>query len=874
MRTPLLGMVLLSVTAASLAFAFEPASHITRGLYCDPSPLMSSGHWTDYGTGFVFTQETAHSGQWSLKCVNAVGPGKLTGAGQRVKINQTVAAPIKISGWSKAQDVAARNKSFAYSLYVDLRYQDGESLFMQLATFSPGTHDWEYSEFTVNPAKPLASASFYVLLRDLPGTAWFDDVFLGPPGGENLLRNAGFEPTDRRDDEAKAAMYADWDSLNANAMHIYLSGNPKYWTGEDGKGNPHVSNFLKEAAARGIGVFLTTGGPEVPVFKDSHDPNFPQYECVNGAWGAAWRKGLAAAAAYDFAGISMVPDEYNWLYYSLQERYAKATDPKVVEFYKNLPAMCDCPLCQARYEKQFGRKLPALPRGLEFPEQTRPSLDYLQMRYDSTTDWIRQNCAAVQAVNPRVRTDSLICVSPVCSDFWWGTGVAWDRLPETKLDYPTTDPYILLHNYVGDSTHWYVTETASHLTAASAKRQCGIVLEICRLREDSREDDPVEIYGSALTAVSHGAKELAYFIYSCINGQAKISGRPEVSRAAVTGVYSILKQADPWLGGLQPLKRVALLYSRASDDAWRFYTKPQPSPVLTHPVNDVRYSSIAQKEVLYTLYRRGVPVDLYYLDSVQPEQLTDYPIIVVPFAFAVRDETAKMLERLAKQGKTVVIISEVGTVNERGEPRDKPALLGVCGLRSAPGDETPVGAASYAHFRSVSPTPDVRVLTNADGVPTVWERRTGQGRVVYLAGSFGNYGLVANRDRQKRTTKERIYPNPLSPVTVSLLEKALLAGGAAPWVIDKAEAQRDDLEVTCCRNDRGELIIFAINWDDQPTTGTAQAPGAASRLNLPGSAKTAQGFVMGPEGKVRPSTLDLKAPLDLQGQEAGVWRVN
>ena len=147
---------------------------------------------------------------------------------------------------------------------------------------------------------------------------------------------------------------------------------------------------------------------------------------------------------------------------------------------------------------------------------------------------------------------SMICVLPICSDRWWDTGVAWDRLPETGVDFPTTDPYIQLHNYLGDSTHWYVTETAAHLTGSTPKRQCGIVLEASRLRPEYREMDPVEIYGSALSAVAHGAKELAWWHYSHLTNLSRTTDRAEESRACVRGVYGLLKQADPWLGGLTP----------------------------------------------------------------------------------------------------------------------------------------------------------------------------------------------------------------------------------------------------------------------------------------------------------------------------------
>ncbi|MEN6301221.1 MAG: hypothetical protein ABFD96_00760 [Armatimonadia bacterium] len=834
MRTVLISVALL---VCALGMAYDPGTNITRGIYCPPGPMLTTLHWGKHGDGYEFTNETAHGGKWSIKCVTPDASTAGSGATQTVAVGQTAAAPLRLSGWSRAVNVAEDAKDHRYSLYLDCRYNDGTGLMMQLATFSGGTHDWEYSETIIKPEKPLTSISFYVFLRKRTGTVYFDDLFLGPPDGANLLKNPGFEPEDRNNAAAQEQVYRTYAELNANAIHTYLSGEPTFWLGPDGKGNPQVRDFLRVAASKGIGVWLTTGHPSMPSFKDSSDPNFPQYVCVNGPWGEAWVNTLGLAARYDFAGISLVPDEYNWSNGELKERYAKHPDPKVAEFYKTLPAMCDCGVCQKLYEQAYHEKLPSLSEGMVFPDLSPSYLNYLSYRYDSTTNWLKRGAAAVKQANPAIRTDSLICVTPICSDRWWSVGVAWDRLGETGLDFPTTDPYILLHNYLGDSTHWYVTETAAHLTAATPKRQCGIVLEASRLRGEYRELDPVEIYGSALSAVCHGAKELAWWHYSHITGASPTTERPEVSAACVRGVYGLLKQADPWLGGLQPIKRVAYLHSRASDDFWRFYTEPEPSPVLTHQVNDARYAAVAQKEMLYYLFRRGVPTDLYYLESAQEAQLRDYPVVVVPFPFAIGDAQARLLEKLAEQGKTVLIMSELGTVTETGVPRERPALLGLCGL-----DAMPVGA---------SATPIIR--------------KVGKGSVVYLPQSA--YDLPLHRDNQKKTRSERIIPDPLKRDRVAGLDSLLTkACGNEPWAL---EALGDkDIEVTCLTNNRKELVVLAINWENEP---------AECQLRLPRAvAGKLVGFRMGPDGKCESSSLALRSPVlpvQLQPQEACLWRL-
>ncbi len=840
--------ILTALLLTSLALAYEPVGrdgkpcHITRGIYCPAGPLLSTAFWGKFGEGFEFTTGAAHTGRACARVSVQDAGGRGMGVAQTIRLQQEKPEPVKIAGWSKAEGVADGPRDYRYSIYLDLTYTDGTPLQMQIATFSPGTHDWEYSETIIKPEKPLASARVYAFLRQRTGTAYFDDLFVGPVDGPNLLKNPGFEPDDRDDRAAQAAVYDTYAALHANAIHTYMSGSPAFWQGEDGKGNAEVRRFLADAKARNMGVWLTTGEPGQPPIKDANDPNFPEYLCVNGAWGEAWTETLRLAAAYDFAGLSLVPDEYNWTNAPLRERYAKHPDAKVAEFYQHLPAMCNCPVCAALYEKTYGEKLPPLAEGMSFPEPTLPHLKYLRQRYDSTARWMGRSVAAIKSVNPKVRADSLICVSPICSDIWWGTGVAWDRMGAiSNVDFPTTDPYILLHNYLGDSTHWYVTETAAHLTGSTAKRQCGIVLEASRLRKEYRELDPVEVYGSALSAVAHGATELAWWHYSHLTDQSRTTDHADVSRACVSGVYGLLEQADPWLGGLHTPPLVAYLHSRTSDDMWRFYaTKPEPGKTDLLPTEDARYAAVAQKEVLYYLFRRGVPVDLYYLETAQERQLAPYRTIIVPFPFAIADTQVALLRKLAAAGKTVIITSQVGALDEIGQRRDTPALLDLCGLTALPAEDT-----------------------------THHVQQVGKGRAVFLGDAYA-HGLPLNRDNQKRTRAERILPDPLNMERTGVLDETLKqACGCEPWALGDMTGK--DVEARSLINAAGEPVLLAINWENEPQTVALRVPLTKTTLFT--------GFRLGPGGKLTPSSIkgqaageSVRFKLTLRPQEACLWR--
>ncbi|NLY03196.1 MAG: hypothetical protein GXY83_44675 [Rhodopirellula sp.] len=95
-----------------------------------------------------------------------------------VMINQKKAAPLVVRGWSKAEGVTG-TKGAEYSVWVDLQYNDGTSLWGQRAMFDVGTHDWQRAEQPIVVAKPVKLATINVLFRGgATGTVWFDDISL------------------------------------------------------------------------------------------------------------------------------------------------------------------------------------------------------------------------------------------------------------------------------------------------------------------------------------------------------------------------------------------------------------------------------------------------------------------------------------------------------------------------------------------------------------------------------------------------------------------------------------------------------------------------------------------------------------------------
>ena len=830
------GLIVLAVGGAEVAAeSYQPDSNVTRGIYARLDSALGSSVWQAWGSGFTFADDQAHGGR---SCVRCVGRADESGQGvrQRIELNQTEPRPIKIAGWSRSDGVSGES-NYRYSLYVDLAFADGESWPMKLAVFDTGSHDWQYRETVVTPPKPLRSAAFHAFIRETDGSVWFDDLFFGEVDGKNLLRCPGFEKECRRDASGRQELFESLKSLHCNALHGYLSGTLATWE-QPPSATSELGQFLDATRERGIGVWLTQGLGPLPI-RDADDANFPQYYCVNGPWGQRWSEILAKAARYPFAGLSMVPDEYNCNNGHLQRSYEKHSDPRVRDFYAKLGTYCDCPVCRRKFESKYGESFPErLPSVL--PAADERHRKWLQFRYDSTTDWLRRSCRLVKQANPEIRTDSLICVTPICSDFWYGPGIAWDRLGyQAGLEYATTDPYIQLHNYLGDSTHWYVTETTEHLAAAGPERRCGIVLEASRLRREHREIDPVEVYGSALSAVWHGADELAWWHHSHVTGSSGTTERDEQSRACVRGVYSLLEKIDPWLESVTPQAGVALLFSRASCDAWRLHVQAKDSkpPFDTRGISDPRHASLVQKELLYLLLRTGVPTTLYYLDSVQKQELADHRTIVVPFPLAVSGAQASLLKELARDGRRVVVFDRDGPLDENGGLHPHPVLADLIGEG------------------------------RSDGGPN--ENAIGAGKIVYLPPT-ALAGLVTDRDNEKRTRLERILPSALDAKTARMILDIITDRGSSSLpcpLMSGRLPEGDDVELCLSTNANRDRLLLAINWSGGPRSVTL--PKGRGFDESPGEA-----YLLGPSGQWRPWQGALQPNLRLEAQEAlvALWR--
>jgi hypothetical protein len=129
--------------------------------------LLKPDAWHAYEKGFQRQGD-------SFVCDNGPDAKARRGAAQTIVLGQERPEPIVATAAAKAEGVTGSPDS-DFSIYLDLVYQDGTSLWGQAAPFDVGTHDWQSRRVVVLPEKPVRSLAMYLLFRGHGGKAQFRD---------------------------------------------------------------------------------------------------------------------------------------------------------------------------------------------------------------------------------------------------------------------------------------------------------------------------------------------------------------------------------------------------------------------------------------------------------------------------------------------------------------------------------------------------------------------------------------------------------------------------------------------------------------------------------------------------------------------------
>ncbi len=127
--------------------------------------LLEAEKWTPSDKGFQAEGD-------AFVCDNGDQASARRGASQHVVLNQKIPGPIIASAWSKAEGVSG-GPDPDYSLYLDLAYDDGTTVWGQSTPFKTGSHDWQEARVVFVPARPVKELSVHLLMRGHAGKASF-----------------------------------------------------------------------------------------------------------------------------------------------------------------------------------------------------------------------------------------------------------------------------------------------------------------------------------------------------------------------------------------------------------------------------------------------------------------------------------------------------------------------------------------------------------------------------------------------------------------------------------------------------------------------------------------------------------------------------
>jgi len=230
----------LAVLAAGIALAAPPRG---EDLLANPGFEQvtegRAGAWSPVGKGYSLVSEGAQQGSSCIRCESDV-PDETRGAMQEITFDPPIRHPLRVSGWSKAEDALGVD----YCLYVDCWYDDGTNLWGQRQSFAAGTHDWQYIEYVFSPAKPVSRIQYFILFRRCTGRAWFDNVAisLAPFEVEHEALTTGLYGGNTIEYSARLSLPARWTACVLGAgREVYATGGrgtavALAWPGTDPEG--------------------------------------------------------------------------------------------------------------------------------------------------------------------------------------------------------------------------------------------------------------------------------------------------------------------------------------------------------------------------------------------------------------------------------------------------------------------------------------------------------------------------------------------------------------------------------------------------------------------------------------------------------------
>ncbi len=306
-----------------------------------------------------------------------------------------------------------------------------------------------------------------------------------------------------------------------------------------------------------------------------------------------------------------------------------------------------------------------------FPEKFEDTELYRQWviyYYEQIASHFNETALAVKAVHPEVLTVANIVNGEQFNDRF-RYGWAYDIFGhQADIDYLGTDPY---HTREASNLgHYLPSKITKNLIASNKKRSTIVTLNFPWGQSKEKHPltyvvhPPISTIGSVLGPAMHGAKAFAFWRYN----YAFMEGYDRY----VEQVFGMLDTFAAW-GGKKAVipKKIAVLRSRTSEDWWQLKIRhgsrgsARIDETLGHD-ND--------KWLEEFLLTEGYPYELFYLEHQDDyHHLAEYPLIILPFPYALSKEAHQVIEDAADNGSKVLLFGKQGEVDELGNPH--PVLL-------------------------------------------------------------------------------------------------------------------------------------------------------------------------------------------------------
>ena len=186
-----LGKVALKVLCKTLTYGSTTETEYVADGTFDAAPLSSQDNWHVHGEGGFKPVDGAIlvPGNEEMLTEDTAGSTLVSGAWQRIEVNQLEAEPLVLSGWAKVIIDASKDddvelldtfeKSADFSLHADVEFSDGTKKYGVSANF-PESSEWSRSIAVIDEEKRIASITLVCMRRWRPRAALFDDISLQP----------------------------------------------------------------------------------------------------------------------------------------------------------------------------------------------------------------------------------------------------------------------------------------------------------------------------------------------------------------------------------------------------------------------------------------------------------------------------------------------------------------------------------------------------------------------------------------------------------------------------------------------------------------------------------------------------------------------